>query len=746
MIDSGKEKQKDFNAVTHVSSLRSQWISKASAQQRKGRAGRVCQGFVYRMYSKDRYNFLVDNPKPEFLRCEMTDLCLQAKMIAPPGDTIGSFLQKSITPPSELTIIHSVKILEDLGAFNPDETFTQLGLFLADIPLNAKYGKMLIFGIIFKCIDPILTIVSILSVNDPFLLFASVEDREKCHALKKKLEEGSYSDHFVLLRLFQKWNEYQSTHGFDGGFCEDNLVNSGTMQRIASTRVKIVGYLRSVRLIQSVGNISSLNTFSHSWSIIKFCLVAGSYPEVARVMKSKGTISVANDNKVIINPGSVLRANPSVKMTKDSIQRYPAEWMIFEHKTNAGTHPMIKTCTVVTSLCLVLAGGLRITTDFAEDTSSVDEDDSVESMVEMEIDKFVKFSASALVAISLQDLREQLTALVDKFLRNVDSYRLTETDQLLIDGLVKLLEAEDEKAGFKIKYYGIGNRPRIITRDGRDVDIAREPVVLSRVEQVREVSSNVPQPKNIETKKKIEEPKKEEIIKPEAAEIEIENPPDELEVGEPADLLEAQVPADSLEDPPVEEVVGDYPAQLVENVDKIKDELKEMKLVDIGSGDAPEPTEGQIDDIIEKQEEENIPEEEVETTAETDNAVEDNVESQEEVIKLAAAPQLHKKKNKPVGVFRYFMAELQSRELAKDLHRKTYPFMLGDANLPTAFIDTIMEAEINDRVSKKAMVFYSGKEIVGASMLLGMHGESTSRDNIQMFFRSFKTFDVSEIK
>lgn len=612
VIDSGKEKQKTFNAVTHVSSLRAQWISKASAKQRMGRAGRLCRGIVFRMYSRDRFNYLVETSIPEFLRCDMTDICLQAKMIAKSNESIACFLKKAITPPSDVTVKNSIKILQQLGALTLDESLTQLGLYIADIPLNAKYGKMLIYGIMFKCIDPVLTIVSLLSINEPFTLPSKVEERQMCHALKMKLEDGSYSDHFVMLKIFQKWNEYKTSNEFDGGFCEDNFVNSGTMDRIASTRVKIVGYLRSVRLIQSVGNISVLNENSHNWSIVKACISAGSYPDIARALKKRGEIVTAYDQKLLINPGSVLRPSYNTTVSKEHLSHLPAEWIIFEEKNLAGNLAMAKMCSVVSNATVALTAGLGLCVN--DERWSDDGACGGDSTVELEVDQFIKFSADTTIAYALQRIRDKFSCLMNRFLMNVDKFKHTDSDDILIAGIVKLIELEDEQAGFKIKHEGIGSRPRIVTRD-----------------------YNAPRERR---------------------------------------SLDASVAVTNTHK-------QSFPKLPSATQQQNKNEV-------YGGGN---------------------------------------------------------KTNKPtIGSMRYFTIEMKPEELVNELKAKVLVLMDSDAHISGDFIDALIEMEINDRVSKKTVIFCSDTQIVGVGMLMNPGAKKIKRENMKMFFQSKQKLDLSMLK
>lgn len=425
-----------------------------------GRAGRLSDGVVFRMYSRDRYSFMMENSKPEFLRDDLSELCLQARIIAKPGETIKCFMSKAISPPPELTVEYSIAMLQKIGALDGDNSLTQLGQYLADIPLNAQYGKMLIYGIFFKCIDPILTLVSILSTREPFAMPSIEEHRHQLHQLKRATSEGTFSDHFVLLKIFQKWNEYKTKNEFDGGFCEDNFVNPGTMERIATTRLKILSYLRSIRLVQSVGNISVLNENSHRWSVVKACIAAGCYPEVAQIVKESNVIKTAVDEKISVMPGSVLRMNTHTKLLKEHLEGFPTEWMVFDEKNLGRNIAMVKTCSLVTGVVIALTSGkgLRVYSELWEEP---DEDDTVV----LQVDGFIKFSTSHVVANALMRVRCLIDGLMTKFLTNVAKFKFTDDDELLVEAMVEILELEDEKVGFKTKHDGVGNRPRVVTRE-----------------------------------------------------------------------------------------------------------------------------------------------------------------------------------------------------------------------------------------------------------------------------------------
>lgn len=464
VIDSGKEKQKSYDSVSHSSSLKAQWISKACAKQRGGRAGRLTNGLVFRLYSKDRFNFMIENTIPELLRTELTDICLQTKILTNEDVKIEEFLQKSINPPSIASIRQSIKQLECLGALDDNERLTQLGYHLADLPLDAKLGKMLIYGLILQCLDPVLTIVSCMSLNEPFVISVKPGDRQRCHQMKLELSENSFSDHMVLLRCYQKWSNYKSDYNNDRKYCEDNYINGGTMERITAVRSQIFGHLRSNGMVPSTGNTNAFNTNSSKWSIVKVCLTASLYPNVCRLDRKNQFIRSEIDRKLVINMTSCLKNKAGDKSSRDVLKSLPSEWILFDEKTRAGTITMIKCNTAVTSISLAMVAGpsLQVIETDTKYQLNDDENDDLETDV-CGIDNWIKFETDYYTRDLVMMLRSNFENVVLRYLNDVKNYQFTDSDKCLIDTLVRVIENEDCDAGFPTKHSGISARPRYVS-------------------------------------------------------------------------------------------------------------------------------------------------------------------------------------------------------------------------------------------------------------------------------------------
>ncbi|KAM7149206.1 3'-5' RNA helicase YTHDC2 isoform 7-T8 [Molossus nigricans] len=148
VIDSGKVKEKSFDALNFVTMLKMVWISKASAIQRKGRAGRCRPGICFRLFSRLRFQNMLEFQTPELLRMPLQELCLHTKLLAPVNCPIADFLMKAPEPPPALIIRNAVQMLKTIDAMDAWEDLTELGYHLADLPVEPHLGKMATMEII----------------------------------------------------------------------------------------------------------------------------------------------------------------------------------------------------------------------------------------------------------------------------------------------------------------------------------------------------------------------------------------------------------------------------------------------------------------------------------------------------------------------------------------------------------------------------------------------------------------------
>ncbi|GFS52184.1 probable ATP-dependent RNA helicase DHX34 [Trichonephila clavipes] len=200
VVDSGKVKEMSYHPVCHMQRLQEFWISKASAEQRKGRAGRTGPGVCFRLFSQKEYDGLAAYTKPEIQRVPLDSLLLQLLSMGLPNARKFPFLE----PPDPSSIEESLQNLKSQGALTEDEELTPMGSMLSKLPVDVTIGKMLIHGCMFSVIEPMLSLAAALSVQSPFTN-RSVRDPEMRAA--RESFESDHGDPFTLLNAFHKWLE-----------------------------------------------------------------------------------------------------------------------------------------------------------------------------------------------------------------------------------------------------------------------------------------------------------------------------------------------------------------------------------------------------------------------------------------------------------------------------------------------------------------------------------------------------------
>ncbi|XP_058801679.1 probable ATP-dependent RNA helicase DHX34 [Phymastichus coffea] len=207
VADSGKVKEMSFDPICKMQRLKEFWISKASAEQRKGRAGRTGPGTCYRLYSAEDYQAFEKYSKPELQRVPLDSTLLQMIAMGLPDPRKFPFIE----PPPAESIETSILSLKEHGALTENEKLTAIGKTLARLPVDISIGKMLIMGSLFHQIEPVLSLAAALSVQTPFTNRA-YRDLD-CEESRKNLE-SDHGDPITLLNAYKEWLEIKhSTSG-----------------------------------------------------------------------------------------------------------------------------------------------------------------------------------------------------------------------------------------------------------------------------------------------------------------------------------------------------------------------------------------------------------------------------------------------------------------------------------------------------------------------------------------------------
>lgn len=186
VFDCGRSKEKQYDLFTGVQTFQIGWISKASADQRAGRAGRTGPGHCYRLYSSAIYeSAFPEYTDPEILRTPIEGVVLQMKSMGLHHVINFPFP----TPPSREGLAKAEKLLKNLGALSPDGQVTEIGHRLATYPLSPRFGKMLQIGHQHGCMPYVIALVSALAVGELFIPESQVDMSSSSRDEKKAKDE-----------------------------------------------------------------------------------------------------------------------------------------------------------------------------------------------------------------------------------------------------------------------------------------------------------------------------------------------------------------------------------------------------------------------------------------------------------------------------------------------------------------------------------------------------------------------------
>ncbi|BCS02312.1 ATP-dependent RNA helicase ECM16 [Aspergillus luchuensis] len=266
VFDCGRAKEKQYDLATGVQKFQIEWISKASANQRAGRAGRTGPGHCYRLYSSAIYeNEFAEYTDPEILRTPIEGVVLQMKSMGLHNVINFPFP----TPPSREGLAKAEKLLKNLGALTSEGQITQIGNRLSTYPLSPRFGKMLYVGHQHGCMPYVIALVSALAVGDLFVPENQIDptpakdDNERngvytnADRLEDTAREQRHKDYARVHRLFSKHDDtsdalkYLSAicaYGYasDGdAFCEKMFLRAKAFKEATQLRRQLTDIVRS---------------------------------------------------------------------------------------------------------------------------------------------------------------------------------------------------------------------------------------------------------------------------------------------------------------------------------------------------------------------------------------------------------------------------------------------------------------------------------------------------------------------
>ncbi|KAJ3039676.1 hypothetical protein HDV00_012020 [Rhizophlyctis rosea] len=297
VIDPGFTKQNSYNPRTGMESLIVVPCSRASANQRKGRAGRVGPGKCFRLYTAWAYqNELEENTVPDIQRSNMGNTVLLLKSLGINDLMNFDFMD----PPPAETLIRALEQLYALGALNDKGELTKLGRRMAEFPVDPMLSKTIIAAEKYGCTDEVVSIISMLSVGNSIFYRPKDKAVHADQARKNFFRPGG--DHLTLLAV---WNQWVETN-FSIQWCYENFIQHRSMKRAQNVRDQLVGLMERTE-VPMISLTDSGNTVP-----IRKAFTAGYFYHTARLQRSGDTYrTVKHGQTVSIHPSSSLfQENP----------------------------------------------------------------------------------------------------------------------------------------------------------------------------------------------------------------------------------------------------------------------------------------------------------------------------------------------------------------------------------------------------------------------------------------------------
>ena len=296
VVDPGFSKQKVYNPRIRVESLLVSPISKASAQQRAGRAGRTRPGKCFRLYTEAAFKKeLIEQTYPEVLRSNLSSTVLELKKLG--IDDLVHF--DLMDPPAPETMMRALEELNYLACLDDDGNLTEMGRLASEFPLDPALAVMLISSPEFYCSNEILSLTALLSVPQIFVRPASA--RKRADEMKSLFahEDG---DHLTLLNVYHafKGEEAQAN---PRQWCHDHFLSLRSLQSADNVRLQ----LKRIMEREELELMSTPFEDKKYYENIRRALVSGFFMQIAKKEANGKTYTTVKDNQtVLLHPSTVL--------------------------------------------------------------------------------------------------------------------------------------------------------------------------------------------------------------------------------------------------------------------------------------------------------------------------------------------------------------------------------------------------------------------------------------------------------
>ncbi|MDR0411718.1 MAG: ATP-dependent RNA helicase [Treponema sp.] len=293
VIDSGLSKLNFYNSQTYTSSLVEGLISKSSAEQRKGRAGRTRAGDCYRLYSSADFEKRAAWTVEEIYRTDLSEVILRMADLGVSDFENFDF----ISPPSRDGILAAIETLKMLDALEDGRSLSNIGKMMTEFPLAPRHARIIVEAILSypHVLEETIIAAAFLSTHSPYLLPAGEEfEARRMHHLYRD-SKGDFVSYLKLYRAYR--GAANKTH-----FCEKNYLDVRITAEIAN-------------IVDQLGEIVSrmgVPILSHGSIEDYLCCISKGMIQFVCKKDESGSYRSLTERGIVIHPGSVMaKSEPS---------------------------------------------------------------------------------------------------------------------------------------------------------------------------------------------------------------------------------------------------------------------------------------------------------------------------------------------------------------------------------------------------------------------------------------------------
>lgn len=299
VVDTGVARLSRYDSRTGITRLHIEAVSQASAEQRKGRAGRVRDGVCVRLYEEEQFLNRPAFTDPEIRRVGLDGVILRMKASAL-GD-VESF--PFIDMPSQAAITEGYRVLTELGALDKARNLTPLGQKLARLPVDSRVARMILAGVEYGVLKEVLILAAALEVQDPRERPRGME--AKADQLHRRFRDES-SDFDGLLKLWAFIDEAAKTSGSQlRRACKDNFLSYRRVREWREVHRQLESTVRELRLREEKPTLNL-----DKGARVHCALLSGLLSRIGQYNPEHRVYMGARQTRFVLHPSSGLAKKP----------------------------------------------------------------------------------------------------------------------------------------------------------------------------------------------------------------------------------------------------------------------------------------------------------------------------------------------------------------------------------------------------------------------------------------------------